>query len=70
MNIFRTKNPMLLIVAALVFCTGVFGQGDGSSTKPLFQDLKVYTPTPDSSNSFVKKTGSATPSMGEPGKSS
>ena len=57
---------MLLIVAALVFCTGVFGQGDGSSTKPLFQDLKVYTPTPDSSNSFVKKTGSATPSIGEP----
>ena len=65
MNIFRTKNPLLLIVAALLLSTGVFGQVDSSSPKPLFQDLKVYTESTTSTNPLVKKTGSATSSMGE-----
>ena len=65
MNIFRTKNPLLLIVAALLLSTGVYGQGDSSSPKPLFQDLKVYTESTTSTNPLVKKTGSATSSMGE-----
>ena len=65
MNIFRTKNPLLLIVAALLLSTGVYGQVDSSSPKPLFQDLKVYTESTTSTNPLVKKTGSATSSMGE-----
>ena len=53
---------MLLIVAAVVFAGGVFGQGTGSSPKPLFQDLKVQTPQ-STDPSLVKKTGSTSPSL-------
>src|SRR6187401_2585213 len=62
MNTFRKTSPMLLIIAALVFASGVFGQGAGSSPKPLFQDLKVQNPA-DSTPSYVNKTGSTTPTM-------
>jgi D-alanyl-D-alanine carboxypeptidase/D-alanyl-D-alanine-endopeptidase (penicillin-binding protein 4) len=65
MNTFRKTSPVLLIIAALVFSSGVFGQGSSSSPKPLFQDLKVQTDSADS-NSLVKKTGSITPSMAPP----
>src|SRR5689334_18907360 len=66
MNTFRKTSPMLLIIAAMVFANGVFGQGAGSSPKPLFQDLKVQTDPADSGSSLVKKTGSITPLMAPP----
>jgi hypothetical protein len=63
MNTFRKTSLLLLIIAALVFAGGVFGQGVGSSPKPLFQDLKVQTDPADSTTSYVTKTGSTTPTM-------
>ena len=50
----------------MLLYTGVYGQGDSSQTttstapsKPLFQDLKVYSDPSASTNPLVKKTGSS-----------
>src|SRR4051812_39682658 len=64
MSIFRTKNPLPLIVAAVVWCSSVFGQ-TAAPAKPLFQDIKVYDGPSASATPFIKKTGSAIAAPGE-----
>ena len=64
MSNFRIKNPFLLFVAAIVFCVPAIAQPQAPS-KPLFQDIQVYNDpvaTP-----YVKKTGSALPSVATAG---
>jgi len=67
MSIFRNKYPVALIVAAVLCCSSVIAQPDGSSpkisapsTRPLLQDIQVYGVP--GTEQLVRKTGSSVPS--------
>ena len=67
MSIFRNNYPVAFIVAAILCCSSVIAQPDGSSprssappTRPLLQYIQVYGgPTTEQ---LVRKTGSSAPS--------
>ena len=72
MRIFRTKNPMAFIVAAMLCCVSAIAQPEVSTSKssspsstqsrPLLQDIQIYS---DPGNGeLVKKTGSSAISLG------
>src|SRR4051812_31596594 len=70
----RFKIFLPLIVAAVLSCASVFGQGDVAtpktstpSAKPLLQDIQVYKEPSNDGPGFVQKTGSTTPAVGAAG---
>ena len=71
MFIFRLKNPMAWIAVVVLSLAPAFAQPDGSpvrtpstTTRPLLQDIQVYGQPSGTTDQYVRKTGSSTPSMG------
>jgi D-alanyl-D-alanine carboxypeptidase/D-alanyl-D-alanine-endopeptidase (penicillin-binding protein 4) len=67
MNSFRKTSPILLVVAAMVSSVSVSGQPNGSTPPaPLLQDIKVYQGENSSAGPFIRRTGDASPVVGQP----